>query len=152
MKLKPATLRTFTTLHSWVGLLAGFALFVAFYAGAITVFHGDLQQWATPHVAVAGSLDDAQRLLDNVLARHPEAREHVGMTFPGYELAEPTAYWQDRHGTWLFGTPDNLAGSPIPPGTSLPELINELHYTLGIPVAGTWLMGIVSLQIGRAHV
>ena len=27
MKLQPTTLRTFTTLHSWVGLVAGFALF-----------------------------------------------------------------------------------------------------------------------------
>lgn len=152
MKLQPATLRTFTTLHSWMGLVAGFALFVAFYAGAITVFHQPLQQWATPHTAAIGSLDDAQRLLDDVLARHPEAREHVGMTFPGYELAQPTAYWQDRHGTWLFATPDNLAGSPTPPGASLPELINQLHYTLGIPVAGTWLMGVVSLLYGIALV
>ena len=150
MKLQPATLRTFTTLHSWMGLVAGFALFVAFYAGAITVFHGDLQQWATPHVSATGSLDDAQRLLDGVLAQHPEARQHVGMTFPGYELAEPTAYWQTRDGTWLFATPDNLAGSATAPGASLPELINALHYTLGIPVAGTWLMGIVSLLYGIA--
>lgn len=154
MKLKPATLRTFTTLHSWVGLVAGFALFVAFYAGAITVFHHDLQQWATPHAADAApaTLDDAQRLLDGVLAQHPEAREHVGMTFPGYELTQPTAYWQDRHGTWLFATPDDLAGSPTPPGAPLPELINELHYTLGIPWVGTWLMGVVSLLYGIALV
>jgi uncharacterized iron-regulated membrane protein len=152
VKLKPATLRTFTTLHSWMGLVAGFALFVAFYAGAITVFHQPLQQWASPHVVATGSLDDAQRLLDGVLAQHPEARQHLGMTFPGYELAEPTAYWQDSHGTWLFATPENLAGSPQRPGASLPELINELHYTLGIPIAGTWLMGLVSLLYGIALV
>ncbi|WP_426702477.1 PepSY-associated TM helix domain-containing protein [Rhodanobacter sp. Col0626] len=154
MKLKPATLRTFTTLHSWMGLVAGFALFVAFYAGAITVFHHDLQQWATPHAidTASASLDDAQHLLDEVLARHPEAREHLGMTFPGYELAQPTAYWQDRQGIWLFATPGNAAGSTVRPGASLPELVNELHYTLGIPVAGTWLMGVVSLLYGIALV
>lgn len=45
MKLKSTTLRTYTTLHTWVGLVAGFALFVAFYAGAITVFHHELQFW-----------------------------------------------------------------------------------------------------------
>lgn len=152
MKLKPTTVRTFTTLHSWMGLIAGLALFVAFYAGAITVFHGELQQWASPQLAVPGTLDDAQRLLDGVLAQHPEARAHVGMTFPGYELAEPTAYWQDTHGTWLFAAPGHLGGSPTPPGASLPELINQLHYTLGIPMAGTWLMGIVSLLYGIALV
>jgi uncharacterized iron-regulated membrane protein len=152
MKLKPATLRTFTTLHSWVGMLAGFALFVAFYAGAITVFHHPLQQWASPQLAATASLDDAQQLLDQVLARHPEAREHLGMTFPGYELAEPTAYWQDAQGVWQFATPQQLAGSPTPPGASLPELVNELHYTLGLPLAGTWLMGLVSLLYGTALV
>jgi uncharacterized iron-regulated membrane protein len=152
MKVKPATLRTFTTLHSWLGLVAGFALFVAFYAGAITVFHHELQQWATPPAVAAASaaLDTAQHLLDEVLARHPEARDHLGMTFPGYELAQPTAYWQDRNGRWLFATADQLAGSPAAPGASLPELINALHYSLGIPVAGTWLMGIVSLLYGLA--
>jgi uncharacterized iron-regulated membrane protein len=154
MKLKPATLRSFTSVHSWMGLVAGFALFVAFYAGAITVFHHELQQWATPPSveAAPATLADAQRLLDGVLARHAEARDHVGMTFPGYELAEPTAYWQDRYGIWLFATPDDLAGSPNPPGAPLPELVNELHYTLGIPRVGTWLMGVVSLLYGVALV
>ena len=148
MKLKPATLRTFTALHSWMGLLAGLALFVAFYAGAITVFRAPLQQWAAP--AGHATLVDAQQLLDNVLAHHPRARDHVGMTFPGYELAEPTAYWQDDHGIWQFATPDLPAGSPAHPGADLPELVNDLHYSLGIPGIGIWLMGVVSLLYGIA--
>ena len=41
MKFSSQTLRTFTTLHTWVGLVAGFGLFVAFYAGALTLFHHD---------------------------------------------------------------------------------------------------------------
>ena len=48
MKFSSLTLRTFTTVHTWVGLVAGFALFVAFYAGAITVFHHDLPLWQSP--------------------------------------------------------------------------------------------------------
>jgi uncharacterized iron-regulated membrane protein len=154
MKLKPATLRTFTSLHSWVGLLAGFALFVAFYAGAITVFQPDVQRWANPHAMPStATLADAQQLLDEVLAQHPEARDHVGMTFPGYELAQPMAYWQDSDGTWLFASPGHTAGSTAAPGVApLPELINELHYALGIPQVGTWLMGVVSLLYGVALV
>ncbi|SFL04485.1 PepSY-associated TM helix domain-containing protein [Rhodanobacter glycinis] len=153
MKLKPATLRTFTSLHSWMGLLAGLALFVAFYAGAITVFQQPLQQWATPHVATTGSMSDMQRLLDETLARHPEARTHLGMTFPGYMLEGPSAYWQDSHGTWQFTTLDNLAGSPERPGAGLPGLINKLHFSLGLPGnIGMYLMGIVSLLYGIALV
>jgi uncharacterized iron-regulated membrane protein len=152
MKFSSQTLRTFTTLHTWVGLVAGFALFVAFYAGALTLFHHDLPLWQTPHAVdtPAASLDDAQRLLDGVLARHPTARAHVGMTFPGADHPQPIAYWQDAKGTWLYAWLDHYDGSVTPPQTGLAELVNELHYSLGLPVAGTYLMGIVSLLYGVA--
>ena len=152
MKLSPNTLRTFTTLHGWVGVVAGFALFVAFYAGAITVFHHELQAWQSPHSAdrPQQSLADAQRLLDGTLQRHPAARKHVGMLFPGEESPHPVIYWQDEKGTWLFATLDDLRGSEAPPQAALSELVNALHYSLGIPVAGTYLMGIVSLLYGVA--
>ncbi|MDO1528074.1 PepSY-associated TM helix domain-containing protein [Fulvimonas sp. R45] len=153
MKPKPATLRVFTSLHSWVGLLAGLALFVAFYAGAITVFQQPVQQWATPHAAATGSIDDMQRLLDAVLARHPDAGGNLGMTFPGYMGAGPSAYWPDRHGTWQFATLDNPDGSPQRPGADLPVLVNELHFSLGLPETfGMYLMGVVSLLYGIALV
>jgi uncharacterized iron-regulated membrane protein len=149
MKIASATLRTFTTVHTWAGLVAGLALFVAFYAGAITVFHHDLQRWQAPPAAT-GTLADMQRLLDDVLARHAEAREHVGMMFPGDDSPQPIAYWQDAAGVWQYATLDNPAGSPRPPQTGLSELVNELHYALGIPGIGTWLMGVVSLLYGVA--
>ncbi len=152
MKFSSLTLRTFTTLHTWVGLVAGFALFVAFYAGALTVFHHDLPLWQSPQGVEqpAQTLDDAQRLLDGVLARHPDARKHVGMTFPGAETPQSIAYWQDAKGTWLFAWADHVDGSPTPPQAGLAELVNELHYTLGLPVAGIYLMGVVSLLYGLA--
>jgi len=152
MKFSSHTLRTFTTLHTWVGLVAGFALFVAFYAGALTLFHHDLPLWQTPHAVdtPAASLDDAQRLLDGVLEHHPAARTHVGMTFPGGDHPQPIAYWQDAKGTWLYAWLDHYDGSITPPQTGLAELVNELHYSLGLPVAGTYLMGIVSLLYGVA--
>lgn len=153
MKLKPATLRVFTSLHSWVGLLAGLALFVAFYAGAITVFQQPVQLWATPQVGATGSMDDMQRLLDEVLARHPDAGENLGMTFPGYLGDGPAAYWPDSRGTWQFATLDNPAGSPERPGADLPVLVNELHFSLGLPETfGMYLMGVVSLLYGIALV
>ena len=69
MKLKSATLRTYTTLHTWVGLVAGFALFVAFYAGAITVFHHELQFWQSPHAVERpqDTLAEATRRADEAL-------------------------------------------------------------------------------------
>ena len=152
MKIRSATLRTFTTVHTWVGLVAGFALFVAFYAGAITVFHHELQLWQSPHAAERApeTLADAQRLLDETLRRHPKAREHVGMLFPGGESPHSIIYWQDEQAQWRFATLQDLAGSAKPAQAGLSELVNALHFSLGIPVAGTYLMGIVSLLYGVA--
>jgi uncharacterized iron-regulated membrane protein len=153
MKFSSDTLRKFTTVHTWVGLVAGFALFVAFYAGAITVFHHDLQAWQSPHGVAREreSLVDAQRLLDETLRRHPEARTHVGMVFPGDEYPVASSYWVDANGTWQFATLADPQGKPESTGTELPELVNALHYTLGLPLtAGTWLMGLVSLLYGVA--
>ncbi len=156
MKLASSTLRIFTGIHSWVGLVAGMALFVAFYAGAITVFQQPLQRWASMHDAATATTPatpaQAQALLDEVLARHPAARTHVGMTLPGSDYALMSAYWQDADGTWRFATTDDGAGSAVEPGAALPELVNELHYALGAPPFGTWLMGLVSLLYGVALV
>ncbi|WP_192814316.1 PepSY domain-containing protein, partial [Xanthomonas graminis] len=44
--MKAATLRQFLSAHSWMGLLAGMALFIAFYVGAINVFTHELDDWA----------------------------------------------------------------------------------------------------------
>src|SRR3546814_199374 len=113
MKLRSATLRTFTAVHTWTGLVAGFALFVAFYAGAITVFHHDLPAWQSRAVAEqpVQPLDETQRLLDGVLQRHPEARVHMGMLFPGPESSQSSAYWQDQSCTWLSPTTAHPAGN-----------------------------------------
>ncbi|MGC5953811.1 PepSY domain-containing protein, partial [Ralstonia pseudosolanacearum] len=46
--MKSATLRLYQTLHTWVGLMAGWALFIAFFAGSITVFHDELHAWQDP--------------------------------------------------------------------------------------------------------
>lgn len=40
--MKASTLKTFLDVHSWTGLGSGLALFIAFYAGALTVFWAEL--------------------------------------------------------------------------------------------------------------
>lgn len=72
------------------------------------------------------------------------------MTFPGVETPQSVAYWQDAKGSWRFDWSDQFDGSPAPPQAVLAELINELHYTLGLPIACAYLMAIVSLLYGLA--
>ena len=69
------TLKTWLSVHSGVGIAAGLLLFIAFYAGALTLFHHEIEEWSTAAEPPAGpppTLDDAQRLLDGVLAQAPK--------------------------------------------------------------------------------
>jgi uncharacterized iron-regulated membrane protein len=67
--------------------------------------------------------------------------------------AGPSAYWPDRQGVWQFATLDDPAGSPERPDAGLPVLVNELHFSLGLPdTVGMYLMGVVSLLYGIALV
>ena len=85
--MKTATLRTFLAVHTWVGLVAGMALFIAFYAGAITVFSHELGDWnrsgraalepADP-VARSQALLDVGRRACGVSRPHAEARRPRG--------------------------------------------------------------------------
>ena len=43
--MKVSTQKSFRNLHTWTGLLTGLLLLIAFYAGAISVFVHELQQW-----------------------------------------------------------------------------------------------------------
>ena len=75
MKLPTDLVKMYKEIHGWVGIVSGLALFIAFYAGAITMFEGPLQEWASPpsRLAPAPSLQRTPELVARVLAEHPEA-------------------------------------------------------------------------------
>ena len=62
--MKGERLRRMIDLHAWVGMVSGLALFVAFFAGALNVFHHELHHWQEPHsgesVAAPMSMWDAE--------------------------------------------------------------------------------------------
>ena len=48
--------KLYKTVHTWTGITCGFALFIAFYAGALTMFQEPIARWASPPaVGVSGS-------------------------------------------------------------------------------------------------
>jgi uncharacterized iron-regulated membrane protein len=149
--MKPSTRRTFQTVHTWTGLLAGFALFVAFYAGALTVFHDAIAAWQNPPWR---SAPDARvpvcALIDRLLAQHPAAKDDFGILLPSDPSHAAYAYWQDsggmrfaHYGSMATPTDDMRPGD-------LADFVYALHDSLGIPVAGLYLMGVVSLLYGLA--
>ena len=100
--MKSATLRHFSALHTWTGLIAGFALFVAFYCGAITVFHEDLHHWQSPehrHTAQAVTTDELPALIDGMVRKHPQAAADFFVQLPTASAPSPVAYWKED-GEW----------------------------------------------------
>ena len=151
--MKASTLRTFQIVHTWTGLMAGFALFIAFYAGALTVFHDDIAAWQTP--PWRGAPDAAVPvggLIDKLVAQHPDARADFGIVLPRSQGQAPYAFWVSD-GQSRFATVDELAqphleGNP----NDLADFVYALHDSLGFPVVGLYFMGIVSVLYGLALV
>lgn len=154
--MKSSTIRTFQTVHTWAGLLAGFALFVAFYAGALTVFHHDIATWQNPPWRSEPARDmPVQTMIDRLLKAHPKAGAYFGIVLaPPGSAQGPYAYWND--GEEHFATPDKLeqatSDEDAPTRGHLADFVYALHDSLGIPVIGLYLMGAVSVIYGLALV
>ncbi len=160
MKKKPLVrtdvLKTYIDVHSWVGIISGLALFIAFYAGAITMFETPLQRWATPPSTLAPppSLADTPRLIEKVLAAHPEAAK-------SYQVHLVTSPEQPARLSWTTGTrrapgpvyqaslsPDGaLQVTPQEP-SPVAELVDVLHQQVGLPFeheVAMPIMGVIAL-------
>ncbi|SFS19329.1 Uncharacterized iron-regulated membrane protein [Dyella sp. OK004] len=151
--MKSSTIRTFQTVHTWTGLLAGFALFVAFYAGALTVFHHDIALWQNPPWRSTPAKEvPLQTLIDRLLQTHPKAGTDFGVVLPPPVTSQaPYVYWND--GEAHFATADALEHPTDDEGATrgnLADFVYALHDSLGIPVVGLYLMGIVSVIYGLA--
>ncbi|PPT96328.1 hypothetical protein XarjCFBP8253_19960 [Xanthomonas arboricola pv. juglandis] len=158
--MKASTLRAFLSVHSWMGLLAGMALFIAFYAGAITVFTHELSGWqATPPVtqrAPADPVAAAQTLLDAVIAQHPQVAESFLMLLPGEHGPTPRLYWYGPQAEASGGMRQYQQAADgslleLPQRVGFADFLYDLHFTAGLPrVFGTYLFGVVSVLYGLA--
>ena len=151
--MKAATTRRFQTVHTWAGLLAGFALFVAFYAGALTVFHDEIAAWQNPPWrTTADARVPPDALIRQLLAHHPETRDDFGIVLPGGGNGAAYAYWLDKGGA-RFATASQMDAPTAEAGDgNLADFVYALHDSLGLPAAGLYLMGIVSVLYGLALV
>jgi len=155
--------RTYKDIHSWVGIISGLALFIAFYAGAITMFEGPLQRWASPPPTLSAppSLEQTPDLIAKVLAEYPEARK-------GYQVHIATGPENPARVSWSTGTRRNPgityyaslgADGALQLSTRAPsgvaQLIDVLHQQVGLPFAhevAMPIMGIIALLYAIAIV
>ncbi|HTV85414.1 MAG TPA: PepSY-associated TM helix domain-containing protein [Dyella sp.] len=151
--MKAVTLRTFQTVHTWAGLIAGFALFVAFYAGALTVFHDAIATWQNPPWRSAPDAHvPLSALVDRFVTLHPKARDDFGVVLPSDGAHAAYVFWLSDQGS-RYASYSQLAAprDESDPG-NLADFVYALHDSLGWPTVGLYIMGIASVLYGLALV
>ena len=156
--MKAATIKTFLDVHTWTGLAAGLALFIAFYTGAITVFMHELEIWDayTDDASTEQTSAQAQDLIDLVVLRDPGAASAFRLypssdDHPGHSL-----YWFERlkdgnSETHYYRLTDSGELRTQEDTAHLASFIYRLHYTAGLPRSfGLYVLGIVCLIYGIA--
>jgi len=147
-------LRTYKIVHTWAGIVSGLALFIAFYAGALTVFKEPIARWVTPPAAapLATAMERAPELIQAVLAAHPAAANDLLLHLQTNEQNPARVSWTERagkngaggggggHGAatterrFRAGLNDDgsLRVEPVAP-SALPDFLDTLHRVVGLP-------------------
>ncbi|MFT3814677.1 MAG: PepSY-associated TM helix domain-containing protein [Acidovorax sp.] len=153
-------IRIYKSVHTWTGILSGMALFIAFYAGALTVFKEPLTRWASPPVAVERTaLADTPALIAATLAAHPEAAKGFTIHLDpaenmparlSWDVRAPQADDHDdtatRHYTARLDAEGRAQASELQPAP-LAGFIDTLHRVVGLPFdndPNRWVMGVIA--------
>jgi len=161
-------IRIYKIVHTWTGILAGMALFIAFYAGAITAFKEPLARWASPPAATSMvPLEDAQSLITRTLTAHPEAARELRVNLRPSEQVTARVEWEihdedaDEHdrlsARHYVATVDEEGAVRVDEAhpSRLAELIDVLHRVVGLPVDGDLsrsIMGVIATLYALALV
>lgn len=161
-------LRIYKSVHTWTGILAGMALFIAFYAGALTIFKDALARWAAPPSAVYGqalALEQAPELIVRTLQAQPAAGKDFRLHLAAAEHVPSGLSWQvrpagadehdagaARHYIATLEAAGGLQVTPVAP-SGLVSFIDRLHRVAGLPDDKDeyrWVMGAIAVLYALA--
>ncbi|MQY51126.1 PepSY domain-containing protein [Rhodocyclus tenuis] len=154
MRVPTDLYRRYRLVHTWTGICAGLALFIAFYAGALTMFKEPLARWAAPPRAVAlTDLHDSEALIAQTLAARPDAAREFTLDLRETEDVPARLTWRkSRHDDAPWSAALDAAGqvqiTQLHP-VALAQWIDVIHRTAAIPGTqelGEYVMGGVSLM------
>lgn len=164
--MKAELIRIYKVLHTWTGILAGMALFIAFFAGALTMFEEPLTRWASaPGAADIVSLDETQALIVDTLRERPDAAKDFTVHLQPTEATPARLTWHVRPegagehdesgGQHFLATRDANGALEIREHhpASVGPLIDTLHRVVGLPFdndPGRLFMGIVAVLYALA--
>ncbi len=159
--------RVYKAVHTWTGILTGMALFIAFYAGALTVFKVPLERWASAPVSHSYqvALSDTPRLITQTLERdrsvgdeffiHLQAQENHPATM-AWTVAPEESDEHDQLSLQHYRSSFNEEGEVVIAqltSSPLAQFIDVLHRVVGLPFDTEytrWVMGVVAVLYALA--
>lgn len=162
MKIGSDIIKIYKDVHIWIGIVCGLMLFIAFYAGAITMFEKPLERWATPPsgLAAAPPLRDAEKLLAAVLAGHPQAARRHSIIIEPSPDQPARVIWAERgkrpRELIEYGAsfaPDGSLQTEKLRKASAAGLVDRMHQFVGLPLpdgVARLVMGAVALAYAVA--
>ncbi|WP_374359236.1 PepSY-associated TM helix domain-containing protein [Pseudoduganella danionis] len=161
-------LRIYKSVHTWTGILAGMALFIAFYAGALTIFKDALARWSSAPSAVYGqalALERAPELIVRTLQAQPAAGKDFRLHLAAAEHLPGGLSWQvrpdgedeheagsARHYVATLESTGSVQVTQVAP-SGLVSFIDRLHRVAGLPDDKDeyrWVMGVVAVLYALA--
>lgn len=141
MKIRGDILRTYQSVHTWTGIIAGLVLFIGFYAGSLSMFEKEISHWATPssHHLSQIPKDKFDELITKAATNFDKAQQ--GFTINFSEHLSPLIWSEEGGGRGLqlkhivrHATLSQEGELVTQANTSneLGDLIDNLHRTAGI--------------------
>lgn len=157
--MKKQTLRDYIAVHSWVGIVCGLFLFIAFYAGAFSMLDPAITRWTQASHPQAAVSPDADAALDRFLAEHPDAKGRLSLRLANDQQTAPLLKLSDsqRHeSSFELGQDGALRHlNRAQEADDTGNFVDYLHRKGGLPLPLDWAepaIGIVSLLYALALV
>ncbi|RUT24699.1 hypothetical protein C0V97_15560 [Asaia sp. W19] len=166
MKLRADIVAVYREVHSWVGVVAGLFLFIAFYAGAITMFEPALESWMTPRPALPQpvSLERTPELLEKAFTAFPQARRQYSIVVAPDAAHPARLVWPLSEGRHGHGSAAVMMAALDAQGqlvtvtrrpSPVAQVIDVIHQRMGLPLpheTAMIVMGFIALGYALALV
>ncbi|MEW5688389.1 MAG: PepSY-associated TM helix domain-containing protein [Pseudomonadota bacterium] len=164
--MRTDVVKMYKDVHTWVGIVSGLCLFIAFYAGALTMFETAVQGWASPppNLPAAVSVEDTPKLIAATIAAHPEVAKEYEINLDVGPQAPARMTWHVDGPSGKRGDEIHFASALTPGGqlvvarqdeTPVAQWIDVLHQQVGLPFdheIAMPIMGAISLLYAIALV
>lgn len=143
VKLSAHAFGRFWDLHAWAGVVASLVLHLMFVAGALTLFHAQLETWEEPLAQRAAAPETLQETLDRALAASGSTPDDLWLFPPAGGRGEARIAHQDQ-ATWATAWVGSRENRLVPERERLAHFLYRLHF-LWHDVTGDWLYHLAGL-------